>query len=152
MKSLRTIWATALSRLIVLAALTGVAAFTFIYLFIAGSRSEVVSAAECSEGVACVYLQTDRAIPDVTTVEVGKYVQFNSADGKTHSLGIGAGDAHSNGSHDHQGSFVSGDFGADEAWKVQFKKTGTYELHDHYRPDIRVTVIVYDPARQSAIK
>ena len=152
MTSPREVWSNALSRLAVIAILFAAAAFGFVYLITSEGQSGNITRAKCEQGVTCVYLENDHASPDVATVKVGDYVQFSSADGKTHNLGLGAGDAHHDGSHKHDGNYVSGDFKADEAWKVQFKKTGTYELHDHYRPDIRVTVIVYDPNRSSQIK
>lgn len=152
MRSLRQVWSKALPRLLVIGLLTGLTAFLSVYLFAGSGKSGNITNARCEENVTCVYLKADHAMPDVAAIEVGKYVQFSSADGKTHNLGLGQGDAHHDGSHKHEGSFASGDFKADEAWKVRFKQTGTYELHDHYRPDIRFTVIVYDPNHSSRVK
>lgn len=143
---------SAIIKLAAIAAFAGLAAFVLIYLFMAKGRSGSIVNANCEIGIACVYLKTNHAEPDATIVKVGEYVQFSSADGKTHNLGLGMGDAQHDGSHDHKGNYVSGDFKSDESWKVQFKKTGTYELHDHYRPDIRVTVVVYDPDDSYKIK
>jgi plastocyanin len=152
MISLRTIRSSALSRLIAFAILAGLAAFVTVFTLASNNQSGNITTAKCSDNATCVYLQSDHAAPDIITVAVGGFIQFASADGKTHNLGLGEGDAHHDGSHKHEGSFVSGDFKADEAWRVQFKKTGTYKLHDHYRPDITVTVVVYDPNRSSVIK
>ncbi len=58
-------------------------------------------------------------------------------------MGLGTGDNRHDGSHKHTGTYISGDFKADEAWKVQFKEAGTFDFHDHYRPELHVTVVVY---------
>lgn len=107
----------------------------------------VTSAKTCS-GI-CVALTKDGMKPDTLTVKVGEYVQFNSADGEQHNLGIGGGEdgdhvAHE-AEHEHVGDFSSGDFGADEAWRVQFKQVGTYKFHDHYHPKLNILVVVYSP-------
>lgn len=152
MISLRAIRSGALSRLIVFAVLAGLGAFIIVFALANKNQNGNITTAKCSNDTVCVYLQSDHAAPDIVTVAVGGFVQFTNADGKTHNLGLGEGDAYHDGSHKHEGSFVSGDFKADEAWRVQFKKTGTYKLHDHYRPDIIATVVVYDPNRSSVIK
>jgi plastocyanin len=87
----------------------------------------------------CVALMADKAEPDTLTVKAGEYVQFNSADGKAHSLSLGLGGKE----HQHKGPFSSGAFQADEAWRVQFKEPGTYTFHDHLNPNINVLVVVY---------
>ncbi|MES2971364.1 MAG: hypothetical protein V4702_03525 [Patescibacteria group bacterium] len=91
----------------------------------------------------CVALRAEKADPDTITVKAGEFVQFNSADGKTHRLSLGKGGE----DHDHSGPFNSGDFKADEAWRVQFKEPGTFSFHDHYNPDINILVVVYNPAK-----
>ncbi len=96
-------------------------------------------------GVTMVALKNDKAVPDAVAIKVGEYVQFNSKDGKSHEIASGTGDGYGN-AHGHDQSGVdSGVFGADEAYKLQFKKTGTYEFHDNKNPKIFVTVIVYKP-------
>ncbi|MBA3723598.1 MAG: hypothetical protein H0W89_01745 [Candidatus Levybacteria bacterium] len=96
-------------------------------------------------GVTLVALKNDKAIPDAVAIKVGEYVQFNSKDGKSHEIASGTGDGYGN-DHGHDQSGVdSGVFDADEAYKVQFKKTGTYEFHDNKNPKIFVTVVVYKP-------
>lgn len=96
----------------------------------------------------CVNLLQDKASPNTLAVTNGSYVQFNSADGKPHSLSLGAGGAE----HIHEGKFSSGEFKADEAWKVQFTKDGTYTFHDHLNPKINVVVVVYTAGKQYKVE
>lgn len=96
----------------------------------------------------CVSLEGDKANPSAITVTNGSYVQFNSADGKAHSLSLGAG-GHE---HSHQGTFNSGTFEADEAWRVQFNDDGTYIFHDHFNPKINVVVVVYTPGKDYKVQ
>ena len=107
----------------------------------------------------CVALRSDGMDPSELAVKVGQFVQFNSADGKSHNISQGKGadegsaanhedtdtdhGAHDS-PHDHVGEYASGDFGADEAWRVQFNQIGTFRLHDHYNPDLNILVVVYD--------
>lgn len=151
MNYVRTLHASAVIRLIIAAALLMLLTFAIAFTLARNAAGSAIVNTACGTGQTCVYLKGDHAAPDVVTVPVGGFVQFNSADGKTHSLGLGKGDAKHNGSHQHEGLYTSGDFKNDEAWRVQFKERGTYELHDHYRPDIRVTVVVYEPNRNYMI-
>lgn len=104
----------------------------------------------------CVALTPQGMEPNELAVKTGDYVQFNSADGKKHniSLGEGAGGTedpdHSPhaGKHEHRASLSSGDFAADEAWRIQFKEPGTFELHDHYNPDLNILIIVYEDSKK----
>ncbi len=96
----------------------------------------------------CVALGKNKATPDTLAVKVGSYVQFNSADGKTHRLSIGEGGKE----HDHKGNFSSGDFKGDEAWRVQFKDKGSFLFHDHYNPKISVSVVVYTPGKEYKVQ
>lgn len=110
-------------------------------------KHEIVSAKSCTD--ICVLLTKDGMKPDTITVKTGQYVQFISADGEQHNLGIGGGEdgdhvAHE-AEHEHVGDFTSGDFNADEAWRVQFKQPGTYKFHDHYHPKLNILVVVYNP-------
>jgi plastocyanin len=98
-----------------------------------------------------VSLVENKAVPDAVIVKKGEYVQFNSNDGNSHNLTLGKGDSHNN-SHDHVGLIESGVFKADEAYRLQFKKVGTYTFHDHTNPKIYITVIVYDPTDSSRIQ
>lgn len=111
-----------------------------------GKNTKTVKAANC-QGI-CVAIKEIGMEPNSITVKVGEYVQFNTADGKKHniSLGKGAGDATSqNAPHEHQGDYSSGEFGAGEAWRVQFKKAGTFRLHDDNNPKDNILVVVYEP-------
>lgn len=119
------------------------------------SKKALVSAKSC-QGL-CVSITKDGMKPDSLSVKVGEYVQFNSADGQQHNFGLGAGEddtdhqAHA-AAHEHIGDFTSGDFNADEAWRVQFKTVGTYKFHDHYNPKLNILVVVYDPAGTKKIQ
>lgn len=118
-------------------------AFTATFLF----TSKRSGAKTDCQGV-CVALQEKEASPSTITVTPGTYVQFNSADGKKHSLSLGGGGEH----HEHKGSFSSGTFQADEAWRVQFKEEGSYKFHDHYNPNINVLVVVYTTGKTYQIE
>lgn len=124
------------------------AAFTLSH----ASKNGLTKATNCEQNVTCVALKADHAEPDAITVPVGGYAQFNSADNQIHSLASGTGDEHHDGSHVHTGGHLSGDFKADEGWKVQFNDTGVFEFHDHYHPEIHFTVIVYKPGGDYRIK
>ena len=108
----------------------------------------------------CVALTPDGVKPDNLAVKVGDFVQFNTLDGKLHNISMGAGkdghesDDHSahNPDHEHIGDYSSGDFGENEAWRVQFKKAGTYRLHDHYNPNLEILVVVYEPGAVDKIQ
>lgn len=111
------------------------------------AKQPITSARSC-DGI-CVALTKDGIQPDTLAVKVGQYVQFNTADGEQHNLGIGGGEdgdhvAHE-AEHEHVGDFTSGDFGANEAWRVQFKEAGTYKFHDHYHPKLNILIVVYNP-------
>ena len=86
-----------------------------------------------------VLLNKNNVSPDSLTVKGGESVQFNSNDGKSHKIALGEG-GHE---HDHEGSFSSGEFKANEAWRATFKEPGTYFFHDHLNPDINVLVVAY---------
>lgn len=130
----------------VLAVLSGLIAFGAVSAF-SGSKAPETNC----DGI-CVALTPEGMKPDELAVKVGEFVQFNSADGKRHniSLGEGAGGAEDSGhaahkgKHEHTSGYASGDFEADEAWRVQFREPGTYYLHDHYNPKLNILVIVYE--------
>jgi plastocyanin len=93
----------------------------------------------------CVALKPSGMEPNELAIKAGETVQFNSADGAMHNLAKGGGlEGHGSMHHDHLGGFVSGEFAADEAWRVQFKKPGTYQLHDHYNPRQNILIVVYE--------
>lgn len=97
----------------------------------------------------CVYLSGKTSDQQqAIVVEKGQTVQFSVADGKKHSLSQGQGGSE----HGHTGSFSSGDFGAGEAWEVQFREDGSYVFHDHYNPEINIGVAVYEPGKDYQIK
>ena len=105
------------------------------------NKSIVTDQVRC--GGTCIDLRKDDSSPTTVTVIKDSYVQFNSADGKTHNLSLGEGGAE----HDHKGIFRSGNFGADEAWRVQFDDEGTFIFHDHLNPKISILVVVYTPGK-----
>jgi hypothetical protein len=109
------------------------------------------SAQNCPE--ICVLLTEDGMNPNTLAIKKGQYVQFMTADGKRHEIGIGGGeDTHSHSDeHEHLSDYTSGNFGPDEAWRVQFKEVGTYKLHDHKNPKLTILVVVYDPSNPSKI-
>lgn len=131
----------------VLAVVSGLLAFSVVTAF---SADKQASGGSC-KGI-CVALTPDGMNPNELAVRAGEYVQFYSADGKQHniSLGEGAGGSEDHGhgahegKHEHTAGYASGDFGADEAWRVQFKEPGTYQLHDHYNPKLNILVVVYE--------
>lgn len=95
-----------------------------------------------------VDLLADHANPSIVPVKLGESVQFNTKDGLKHNIDQGLGETNSHnhdaGGHDHTvGGLSSGDFKSGEAWRAQFKKVGTYYFHDHFQPDIRITIVVY---------
>jgi plastocyanin len=109
----------------------------------AGWKKPLQAHRHCSD--ICVELRPGGMMPDELAVKAGSFVQFNSADGKKHNLAEGDGsDSGHHNNHDHTGRFASGDFAADEAWRVQFKQRGTYKLHDHYNPNLRILIVVYE--------
>ncbi len=118
-----------------LALVAGVISFTV------ASRGSAQSSGEMSlQNDVAVSLRDEGAVPDTITVRAGQTVQFNSADGRSHNLSLGKGGEE----HNHRGPFASGEFGADEAWRVQFKQAGSYFFHDHYNPSSIVLVVVYE--------
>lgn len=134
--------------LIVLALIAGVVGFTTVAKLT--SKKTIVTAKNC-QGI-CVKVSKEGMNPDTLTVKVGEYVQFNSADGQQHNLGLGEGEASKStdhqahaAQHEHIGDFSSGDFNADEAWRVQFKEAGTYKFHDHYNPKLYILIVAYEP-------
>ncbi|MBW3538137.1 hypothetical protein KY386_01430 [Candidatus Parcubacteria bacterium] len=95
-----------------------------------------------------VALLADHAEPTALIVKLGESVQFNSRDGKPHNIGQGGGNENGK-DHEHpRGVLESGRFGADEAYRLRFGQTGSYDFHDHLNPHIFVTVVVYDPERR----
>lgn len=122
--------------------------------------------------VTCIDITESGFSQAELAVTTGSTVEFRSADGRSHNLALGRGtdhsahkepttephhgddhhaeatshDDHDKQAHDHVAGTESGEFGANEAWRVQFKQPGTYLIHDHLNPDFTILVVVYDPA------
>ncbi len=151
-----------------IALLAGLGSFTAVY----GLAQRSGAALPACQG-NCVHLNRNGAAPDVVTVAAGNFVEFTAADGKRHNIslvehghdsiqedGQKAGhqddqeDSHGaseNGGHIDQG-YTSGDFAADEAWRVQFKQDGSFTFVDKYNPKIHVNVVVYTPGKDYKIQ
>lgn len=120
-----------------------------------GSDQDRLVTANCDG--TCVLLQAEGANPDIVTVTAGSFVEFKSADGKQHNLSLvehGHGDSggdHQAGAHEDAG-YRSGDFQADEAWRVQFKRDGAFTFVDKYNPKIHVNVVVYTPGKDYKVQ
>ncbi len=135
-----------LSKPIVMVAVLFAATMATGFVVAQASNHRTVTAASSH----VVQLLSDHASPSVIAITKGDYVQFSSRDGQVHNIGQGKGDdevhqqAHAD-THDHTaGGKESGNFGAGEAYRVQFNQTGTYSFHDHLHPKISVTVVVYE--------
>ncbi len=129
------------SRILIAGMFMAVAVVAFAGTYALTNDQQLAATSECAD--TCVSLKSDKAYPDTVTVTPGSYVQFNSADGNSHSLSLGQG-GHD---HAHHGKFSSGTFGADEGWRVQFKEEGSFVFHDHMNPEISVLVVVYTPGK-----
>lgn len=130
-------------QLIAIAVIAALISFGLVYAISSRNNGTArVNSSNC-EGT-CVALTKDGASPNALAVPVGSYVQFNSADGKAHNLSVGKG-GHD---HDHTGKFYSGEFQADEGWRVQFTDEGSFAFHDHLNPQINVVVVVYAPGKE----
>ncbi len=123
----------------------GLISFAAIYTY-SSKHTRISSQSACKD--TCVSLYSDKASPNTLAVAVGGYVQFNSKDGKTHDLSLGAGGEE----HQHVGKFQSGEFKGDEGWRVQFKDEGTFTFHDHYNPKVNIVVIVYTPGKDYKVQ
>lgn len=133
--------------LVLVAVIFGVVSFAAFWLV--GNKQQGFSAtsATCPVSV-CVALKTDAATPDTISVKLGDVVQFNSSDGKSHSLSTGLGGDE----HEHTGPYSSGEFKADEGWRVKFKEAGTFKFHDHTNPKISILVVAYQEGGDHTIK
>ena len=99
-----------------------------------------------SLGPINVSLANDSASPNSLAIKVGQIVQFNTKDNQNHDIAFGEGNADGH-DHEHTSSYESGQFGSGQAWQVQFKKAGTFTLHDHLHPNINVIVVAYNPSK-----
>lgn len=97
---------------------------------------------------ACVSITKDGAKPEIITIKSGQSVQFNSADGLRHNLTL----VHSAAQHSDDAHYTSGVFARDEAWRVQFKKDGTYTFGDTFNPDMFINVVVYTPGKSYTVE
>lgn len=122
----------------VVLAVIGLSAF-FIGFSVSNKQTLSQKPAETCEVERCIALTGSGANPDEVSVKIGSTIQFNSADGNSHSLSLGAGGE----KHSHNGPFNSGEFKADEAWRATFDEPGTFLFHDHDNPDINVLVVAY---------
>lgn len=129
---------------IILALLVG-----FVVMYLVG-RSQRPVVAKC-EG-QCILLRKSGADPGVLTVTKGSTVEFASADGQHHNLKLddrqSDEEVTKNLHASHQtasGRLESGDFTAQESWRVQFKQDGTYSFTDTYNTKIHVDIVVYTP-------
>lgn len=125
--------------------LAALASFGVAYTVASNMNESTKSTASC-DGL-CVDLHEEEAKPATIAVPLGSTVQFNSADGKSHSLSLGKG-GHE---HVHKGKFNSGEFSANEAWRVEFSDEGTFVFHDHLNPKINVLVVVFTPGKEYKI-
>lgn len=132
-------------RMTALVLLVGLFSFGLFYALASKQPQPPTSASAC-DGF-CVALTENGAQPAELSVPAGSFVQFNSADGKSHNISLGKGGEE----HDHGGLFYSGEFGPDEAWRVQFEREGSFFFHDHQNPDINVLVVVYTPGKDYKI-
>ncbi len=92
--------------------------------------------------ITMVSLRDNKMTPDTILVHSGDFVQFNTKDGQRHDIDQGHGAGYGS-THDHEVAGIgSGKFGPSEAYRLQFKKVGIYDFHDHENPEMRATVIV----------
>jgi plastocyanin len=113
------------------------------------TSKDIANGNSCS-GI-CVAIEADGISPDELAVKIGEFVQFNSADGKSHELTTATDNNAGDHSNIHGGSkttVASGIFGADEAWRVQFKQAGTYRLRDTKNANQEILVVVYEPKNE----
>lgn len=97
----------------------------------------------------CVSLSgNNKPDPEVLTIPTGSYVQFNAVDGAHHNIAL----EHSAVQHDDPSKYESGDFAADEAYKIQFKHDGAYTFRDTYNPDVHINVVAYTPGKNYSVE
>ena len=124
-------------KALLIAIAIGLASFAVVYSIT--PQTQTKQAAQYS--LTMINLLANKASPDQAVVKVGQTIQFNSRDGKNHNLSLGEGH-----DHDHSaGTYQSGLFKADEAWKVTFKEPGTFTFHDEENPNISIIVVAYNP-------
>lgn len=109
---------------------------------------DTASASSCGDQANCINLYGKTADPDTIAVTAGSYIQFNSSDGGKHNIAL----AHAAVHHEDSSEYESGEFGGDEAWRVQFKKDGAYTFRDKYHPEVKINVIVYTEGKDYKIE
>lgn len=119
-------------------AISSVGAYMLSTMNQSSSQQANVQQTDC-DVAACIPLVRGESEQQVHTVESGSFVQFNSADGQKHHLSL----VHSGVQHEDESRYESGDFEADEAWRVEFKEDGTYTFADKYNDNALISVIVY---------
>lgn len=90
-----------------------------------------------------VSLLTTGASPSEVYVKLGKSVEFDSKDGKSHNLQL-APPQHSH-STSNDTTYRSGTFKADEAWKATFNEVDSYTFEDTLNPKVSILVVAYKP-------
>lgn len=90
-----------------------------------------------------IQLLKDRAEPTAITVKVGETVQFNAKDGRTHDIARGSGGLAGVHTATSDTGPSSGQFGADEGYRLTMKEAGTFDFYDKLDPRLSVTIIVY---------
>lgn len=131
-------------------AVVGLVSFGLFYGY-GNMKSDTVASAQpasCPEPETCIALQGRTASPDIVTVKAGSFVQFVSADGSKHNIAL----EHAAVQHEDHSEYESGEFGGDEAWRVQFKKDGAYTFRDKHHPGLKVSVIVYTPGKDYKVE
>lgn len=131
----------------VLVLAAGLVGFGVTYAVSSNRQGSKVVTPNCS-GV-CVNLLGKKASPDTLAITKGTYVTFNSADGGSHELTLGDPGEHG---HSNPESLESGVFGADEAFRVQFKEDGTYRFTDKKNPEVTIIVVVYTEGKDYKVQ
>ncbi len=111
-------------------------------------KNHKAAGSACPRGETCIRLLGKTASPDVITIQPGTFVRFNSADGGKHSIAL----EHAAVQHFDNSEFHSGEFAKDEAWRIQFKRTGTYTFRDELNPDVEINVIVYTKGKYHKVQ
>jgi plastocyanin len=113
-------------------------------MYFIGQRHQPAGQAKCSG--QCILLRANGADPSALSVITGSFVSFASADGQHHNLSL---DDHA--AQDYS-AYQSGDFKADESWKVQFKQDGAYSFTDKDNAKIHIDIVVYTPDKNYKIQ
>lgn len=117
---------------------------TLLVHFYGNSRERFVVVADGTQhAIHHIELIDGHMVPDAVSLQVGEYVQFNTADNREHKIGLGGGEEYGQ-DHDHaEVDFESNTFGVNDAYRVEFKEKGVFDFHDHLHPELFATVIAY---------